>query len=44
MAASAHARLSEFTIERAVERVEALYDELLSAKGRRVPMAAVASA
>jgi glycosyltransferase involved in cell wall biosynthesis len=42
VAASAHARLSEFTIERAVERVEALYDELLSAKGRRVPTAAVA--
>jgi glycosyltransferase involved in cell wall biosynthesis len=33
MSAAARERLADFTIERAVERVEALYDELLTAKG-----------
>jgi len=34
MAEAAHARLDEFRIERAVERVGALYDELLARKAR----------
>ena len=34
MADAAHDRLGEFTIRRAVERVEGLYEELLAAKGR----------
>jgi glycosyltransferase involved in cell wall biosynthesis len=44
VADAAHARLSEFTIERAVQRVEGLYEELLTAKGRArlaVPAAAL---
>jgi glycosyltransferase involved in cell wall biosynthesis len=44
MSAAARERLADFTIERAVERVEALYDELLAAKGypgvARPPVAA----
>jgi glycosyltransferase involved in cell wall biosynthesis len=34
MAAAAAERLDEFTVERAVERVAELYEELLAAKGR----------
>ena len=33
MADAAYDRLSEFTVDRAVERVEALYEELLASKG-----------
>lgn len=33
MAEAAHERLAEFSVERAVERVEALYEEQLAAKG-----------
>jgi glycosyltransferase involved in cell wall biosynthesis len=34
IAAAAHERLDDFTIERAVERVSALYEEMLARKGR----------
>jgi glycosyltransferase involved in cell wall biosynthesis len=39
MAEAAHDRLAEFTVEKAVERVEQLYERLLVAKGRPVPAA-----
>jgi glycosyltransferase involved in cell wall biosynthesis len=44
MADAAHDRLAEFTVERAVERVESLYEELLASKRGLEPSAAVASA
>jgi glycosyltransferase involved in cell wall biosynthesis len=44
MAAAAHERLAEFTVERAVERVEDLYETLLAAKGRSAPAASFAPA
>jgi glycosyltransferase involved in cell wall biosynthesis len=44
IAARASERLADFTIERAVERVEALYDELLTAKGRAGHARAVVAA
>ena len=44
MAATARVRLADFTIERAVERVEALYDELLTAKGHAGVARAVVAA
>jgi glycosyltransferase involved in cell wall biosynthesis len=43
MASAAYERLGEFTVERAVERVEQLYDELLAAKGRGTPATAMAA-
>jgi glycosyltransferase involved in cell wall biosynthesis len=39
MAGAAYERMSDFTIERAVERFEELYERLLSAKGRPAPQA-----
>jgi glycosyltransferase involved in cell wall biosynthesis len=44
MARAAQARLEEFTIERAVQRVEGLYEELLAAKGVAAPAALAVSA
>jgi glycosyltransferase involved in cell wall biosynthesis len=44
MAGAAYERLSEFTVERAVERVEALYGRLLEAKGLAAPPAREAAA
>jgi glycosyltransferase involved in cell wall biosynthesis len=41
LAQAARGRLDEFTVDRAVERVERLYAELLAAKGR-APAAATA--
>jgi glycosyltransferase involved in cell wall biosynthesis len=43
MADAARVRLEEFTVERAVERFEGLYEELLAAKGRPAPAELVAS-
>jgi glycosyltransferase involved in cell wall biosynthesis len=37
MADAAHDRLAEFTVDRAVERVEALYERLLAARGLPAP-------
>lgn len=42
MAAAAHDRLAEFTVEKAVERVEELYARLLASKGRLRPAAVTA--
>jgi glycosyltransferase involved in cell wall biosynthesis len=42
MAAAAAERLDEFTVERAVERVSALYEELLAVKLRRPALSAAA--
>jgi glycosyltransferase involved in cell wall biosynthesis len=39
MAGAAYERMSDFTIERAVERFEELYERLLAAKGRPAPQA-----
>jgi glycosyltransferase involved in cell wall biosynthesis len=44
MADAAYERMSDFTIERAVERFEELYERLLSAKGRPAPQALAARA
>jgi glycosyltransferase involved in cell wall biosynthesis len=44
MADAAYDRLSEFTVELAVERVEGLYERLLAAKGLPAPSPAVAAA
>jgi glycosyltransferase involved in cell wall biosynthesis len=44
MADAAYARMSDFTIERAVERFEELYERLLAAKGRPAPQALPARA
>jgi glycosyltransferase involved in cell wall biosynthesis len=44
MAGAAYERLADFTVDRAVERVEALYDELLASKGRPARTAAAALA
>jgi glycosyltransferase involved in cell wall biosynthesis len=44
MAAAAYERMSEFTIERAVERFEELYERLLAAKGQRAPQPLAARA
>jgi glycosyltransferase involved in cell wall biosynthesis len=44
MARAATERLEDFTMERAVERTEALYTELLAAKGRPLPVLAATAA
>jgi glycosyltransferase involved in cell wall biosynthesis len=44
MAEAAYEKLDDFTMERAVERTEALYAELLAAKGRPLPAAQPAAA
>jgi glycosyltransferase involved in cell wall biosynthesis len=44
MADAAYERMSDFTIERAVERFEDLYERLLAAKGRSAPTPLAAQA
>jgi glycosyltransferase involved in cell wall biosynthesis len=44
MAEAAHERLAEFTVERAVERVEGLYGRLLEARGMGAPPVAAPAA